>query len=98
MEVKQIEGIINAECTHAGQWGAYGDSEYTYNIMTEGGKEIPEEDLLPYCFSLVGRSSIQTRREWQEAHGDAGKYFAGYYELSKQPYGYYFKYVSPYTD
>ena len=98
MEIKQIEGIIDTKCRHAGQHGAYTDSTYEYDITTEDGKEIPDEELLPYCFSLVGREKIQSLEEWRANYGDMGSYFSGYYTLTKTPIGYFFKYVSPYTD
>ena len=60
MEIKQIKGILGHECMHTGQHGAYTDSTYEYNITTEDGKEIPENELLSYCFSLVGREKIQS--------------------------------------
>ena len=98
MEIKQVDGILGHECKHAGQHGAYSDSTYEYVIKVDKDKEIPEDDLLAYCFSLVGRTSIQTRDEWAKAFGNMGKYFSGYYTLSGHPDGYYFKFVSPYTD
>lgn len=98
MEIKQYEGIIHAKCRHAGQRGAYTDSTYEYDIDTEEGKEIPQEQLLDYCFSLVSRKSIQTYEEWRNNHGNPSKYFAGYYTITKTPTGYFFKFVSPFTD
>ena len=98
MEIKEVKGIIGHECTHAGQHGAYTDSTYEYNIETENGKEIPQEDLLPYCFSLVGRNKCQTRQEWSAGHSNPNIYFSGYYELTKNPTGYKFKFVLPYVD
>jgi hypothetical protein len=98
MEIKQIKGILGHECKHAGQHGAYTDSTYEYDITTEDGKEIPDEELLPYCFSLVGREKIQSQEEWRENHGNPSSYFSGYYTLTKTLTGYFFKFVSPYTD
>ena len=98
MEIKQIEGIIDTNCRHAGQHGAYTDSTYEYDITTEEGKEIPDEELLPYCFSLVGREKIQSQKEWRENYGSPSSYFSGYYTITKTPTGYFFKFVSPFTD
>ena len=98
MEIKQIEGIIGYECKHAGQRGPYTDSTYEYNITTENGREIPKDELLPYCFSLVGRNNIQTLKQWRANFGNMDSYFSGYYTLTKTPVGYFFKFVSPYTD
>ena len=98
MEIKQIEGITDTKCRHAGQHGAYTDSTYEYNITTENGKEIPKDELLPYCFSLVGRNDIQTLKQWMANFGNMNSYFSGYYTLTKTPAGYFFKVVSPYTD
>ena len=98
MEIKQIEGIIGYECKHAGQHGPYTDSTYEYVIKVDKEKEIPEQDLLIYCFSLVGRKKIQSQKEWSENLSNPHSYFSGYYTLNSHPAGYFFKFVSPYTD
>jgi hypothetical protein len=90
MEVKEVK------CTHAGQYRAYGDSYYVYELYLEG--DYSKEDVLDYCFKEISRRKMQSRREWSEAHGDPGKYFAGYYELIKTDYGYKYTVCFPYTD
>lgn len=90
MEVKEVK------CTHAGQYRAYGDSYYVYELYLDG--DYTKEDVLDYCFKEISRRKMQSRSEWSEAHGDPGKYFAGYYELIKTDYGYKYTVCFPYTD
>ena len=97
METKELP-IKEVKCTHAGQHGAYSDSTYEYEIYTTNGCEVPEEDLYPYLCNLMHKSKMQTLKEWRENYGDMGSYFSGYYTLTKTSYGYFFKFVSPYTD
>ena len=97
MEAKQLP-IKEAICTHAGQSGPYTDSKYTYEIHTENGCEIPQEDLYPYLCDMMHKTKMQSLEEWRANYGNPGSYFSGYYTLTKTNYGYYFKFVSPYTD
>ena len=84
--------------THAGQYNPYGDSFYEWEIHLQEGVELEPEEVLPYCFGELSKRKVQTKEEWQQACGDAGKYFAGYYTLTKTPYGYKYVVCSPYTD
>lgn len=97
MEEKQLP-IEKTECTHAGQHGAYTDTTYEYEIHTTDGCEISEEDLYPFLCDLMHKKSMQTREEWRKNYGNAANYFSGYYTCVKTNYGYFFKFVSPFTD
>ena len=85
-------------CTHAGQYYPYSDAFYEYEIHLNDGVTFNEEDILPYCFSEISKRKIQSKKEWQQACGDAGKYFSGYYEIAKTPYGFKYTVCKPYTD
>jgi hypothetical protein len=97
MEITQSP-IKEVKCTHAGQYHAYGDSFYEYEIHLNDGVTFDTEDILPYCFSEISKRKVQSRAEWQKACGDMGKYFSGYYEIVKTPYGFKYTVCSPYTD
>ena len=90
--------IKEAVCTRSGQMGPYSDRVTSYEVHTENGQEIDKEDLLPYCFNLCHRSKIQSWEEWKAGYGDPGKYFAGYYTLTRTSYGYHFSFTQPFTD
>lgn len=89
--------IKEVKCTHAGQLGRYQDSVYTYEIHLDEGA-MSEEEILTYCFNHISKHKMQSKEEWRTACGDLGKYFAGYYELTKMPYGYKYSTTHPYTD
>ena len=89
----KVEKVV---CTHAGQYNAYGDSFYVYEVHVEG--KCTKKEVLDYCFKKISKRKVQSKEEWSKAHGDAGKYFAGYYELIKTDYGYKYTVCSPYTD
>ena len=97
MEVKPFP-IKETKCNHAGQYHAYGDSFYEYEIYLEDNAEISEEEILTFCFTTLSKRKVQSKAEWQKACGNMGKYFSGYYELTKTPYGYKYITCSPYTD
>ena len=90
--------IKEVKCTHAGQYHACGDSFYEYEIHLNDGVTLDEEDILPYCFAEISKRKVQSKKEWQENHFNMSKYFSGYYELTKTPYGFRYVTCSPYTD
>ena len=90
--------IKKTKQTHAGQYHAYGDYFYEWEIHLEEGAEVSKADVLTYCFDSLSKRKVQPKAEWQEAHGDAGKYFSGYYKLYPTSYGYKYIQCLPYTD
>lgn len=97
-----IEAINNpikeVKCVHSGQYHAYGDSFYVYEIYLKEGVDLDKEEILSYCFGAISRRKVQSRQEWQSNHYNPDKYFSGYYELLKTSYGYQYKVCLPYTD
>ena len=83
---------------HSGQYHAYGDSFSVWDIILEEGVELTPEEILPYCFAELSKRKVQSKQEWSANHGDAGKYFSGYYELIGTRQTYTYTVCSPYTD
>jgi hypothetical protein len=97
MDIKQLP-IKEVKHVHSGQYHAYGDSWSVWDIVLEEGTKVSEADMLEYCFAELSKHKVQSKKEWSENHGDAGSYFAGYYELIPTSTGYTYKKCSPYTD
>ena len=97
-----IEAINNpikeVKCVHSGQYHAYGDSFYVYEIYLKDGVNLDEKEILSYCFDTISRRKVQSIQEWQLNHYNPDKYFSGYYELLKTSYGYKYRVCLPYTD
>lgn len=83
--------------TSAGQTGPYSDTRDSWQIHLEG-EAMTEEEVFGYCFKNLSKRKVQTKKEWLSAFGDAGKHFAGYYTLTKSPFGYVYTHVKPFTD
>jgi hypothetical protein len=76
-----------------GQPRAYADSEYEYEIETDG--LCSEHTIKQFCTKVL-RPCNQTMEEWNP--DNAGSYFGGYYEFSKIGENKYRYYVNkPYT-
>lgn len=90
--------IKEVKCTHSGQYHAYGDSFTVWQITLEDDANVTREDILAYCFAELSKRKVQSRQEWSANHGDAGKYFSGYYELTGTGQTYTYTVCSPYTD
>lgn len=84
------------ECVFSGQLGRYGDHKEEYLIHVDG--EASRDEVLDYCFSAISKRKVQSHKEWMEAHGDAGKYFSGYYLLTYTEGEYMYTVIQPYAD
>lgn len=97
MEATQLP-IKEVKCTHSGQYHAYGDSFTVWQITLEDNADVTREDILAYCFAELSKRKVQSKQEWSANHGDASKYFSGYYELTGTGQTYTYTVCSPYTD
>lgn len=93
--------MIKSTHTHAGQYRRYGDFFREWEIETDE----PEEAVLEYCFTELYKRRVPEEAEWKAnircggpKSGDAGYYFAGYYNLKKTETGYHFTICEPYAD
>lgn len=82
---------VELKWTKCGQYHAYGDSHYVCEIHTD--EELTKEQIL----KLVKNHRLPYA-EWSKNFGDPNVYFSGYYQISKQSYGYRYEGVDPYTD
>ena len=90
--------IKEVKCIHSGQYHAYGDSYYVYDITLQDGVDLSKEEILSYCFGTISKRKVQSKKEWEANWKSADSYFSGYYELVKTPKGYKYTVCSPYTD
>lgn len=90
---------IEAECLHAGQYHAYGNSVYKYTIKVYPKAELDytllEESIIPQAMKDCYGHSTQHREDCT----DMCKYFTGWYTLAKEGENIYtYEYVEPYCD
>ena len=84
----------NVECTHRGQYRAYGDSYYKFRVET--AQNLDRETVI----ELTGKHTKhwQSKKEWENNLSNPDKYFSGYCEITPQSYGYFVEFCEPYTD
>lgn len=97
-EIKRL-GITNIENIQYGQIRAYADSEYIWDIETDG--KATYDEILAFSKQYL-RENNQTHSDWQPSIGDWGLaniYFHGYHKLTDKGNGKFRYYVfEPYTD
>ena len=99
--------MITAIHTHSGQYHAYGDSYYEWDITTDANET--REEIIEYCFTNLYKNRVPHYDEWVKEfrnpngnhYYDYGYYFTGYFTLTPG-YGdskhYKFSVCKPYTD
>ena len=92
-----------ATMTHCGQHRRYGDFFREWEIETE---DTNKDNILNFCFENLYKRKVPLEAEWRanirfgtgEKSGDAGYYFAGYYNLKPSDNGWKFIICEPFAD
>ena len=50
--------IKEVKCIHSGQYHAYGDSYYVYDITLQDGVDLSKEEILSYCFGTISKRKV----------------------------------------
>lgn len=86
---------------HSGQYRAYGDIYYEWDVETD----LPEEKILDKCLKVCGGEGLPSKEDFRkntkyggERWGDANYYFRGYYEFIETENGYHFTICKPFAD